>query len=112
MNGGTMYFKRVSSTIGQVELWDTAALVNVTQAIAWYNFDGTTTGISTNGGSEQTTTTTPNPWSGGTTQNIGAISTGSDPWVGKISELAIYRVGRASEKTAILANVNGFYGTY
>ena len=112
MNGGTMYFKRVASTIGQVELWDTAALASTTQAIAWYNFDGTTTGISTNGGSEQTTTTAPNPFSGGTIQNIGAISTSSDPWVGKISELAFYHVDRSTQKPAILANVNTFYGTY
>lgn len=109
-NGGTIYFKRVSSPSG-VELWDTVALVSATQAIAWYNFDGTTTGISTNGGSEQTTTTTPNPYSF-TSQTIGSTSSTSGSWEGKISELVNYRVGRASEKTAILANVNGFYGTY
>jgi hypothetical protein len=93
-------------------LWDDVPLVSETQAIAWFNFDGTNTVISTNGGTEETTTTTPNPWGAGTLQNIGAIQSGNAPWVGKISELAIYRVGRAAQKASILANVNAFYGTY
>lgn len=111
-NGGTMYFKYVAATLSGVELWDTTALASATQAIAWYNFDGTTTGISTNGGSEQTTTTAPNPWSAGVIQNIGALQYANSHWEGKISEIAIYHVDRSTQKASILANVNAFYGTY
>ena len=108
-----MKFKRVSSNAGsgQVQLWDTAALVNTNQAIAWFNFNGTTTGISTNGGSEQTTTDTPTPYNL-TAQSVGASYHPNLGWEGKISELVLYTLSRASQKAAILANVNGFYGTY
>ena len=108
-----MKFKRVSApnSPAGVQLWDTAALVNTTQAIAWFNFNGTTTGISTNGGSEQTTTDTPNPYSL-VMQTVGSGQYASQGWEGKISELVLYTLDRSAQKAAILANVNGFYGTY
>jgi hypothetical protein len=109
---GAAHFHRTQAQGGALQLSDTAALSNTTQAIGWWNYDGTTMGISTNGGSEQTTTATPNPWAY-TKQTIGAGQVHSaDEFTGKISELISYKVSRASEKTAILANVNGFYETY
>lgn len=110
---GGMRFKRISSYLADgVGLWDTTTLASLTQAIGWFDYNGTKTVISTNGDSEQDTTDVPNPWSSGTAQNIGALVSSCSPWEGKISEWAIYHVDRTSEKAAILANVNGFYGTY
>ena len=111
---GNIYFRRVQATnsVGVV-LDSSAALVNNTLSIAWWNYDGTTTGISTNGGSEVTTTTAPNSVVSYTQQCIGSGNgSGYDSWEGKISELVVYKVGRASQKASILANVNTFYGTY
>ena len=110
---GNIYFRRTQSTATGIQLDSSAALVNNTQSIAWWNYDGTTTAISSDGGSEQTTTTAPNVYIGYTQQCIGSSNgSGYDSWEGKISELVFYQVGRASQKAAILANVNTFYGTY
>jgi hypothetical protein len=111
---GNIYFRRVQAinSVG-IQLDSSAALVNNTQSIAWWNYDGTTSAISSDGGSEVTTATAPNIYVGYTQQCIGSGNgSGYDSWEGKISELVAYKVGRASQKTAILANVNTFYGTY
>ena len=111
---GNIYFRRTQNVNnGGIMLDSSAALVSNTQSIAWWNYDGTTTGISTNGGSEVTTTTAPTIYTNYTQQCIGSGNgSGYDSWEGKISELVAYKVGRASHKAAILANVNTFYGTY
>ena len=111
---GNIYFRRTQAinSVG-IQLDSSAALANNTQSIAWWNYDGTTSAISSDGGSEVTTTTAPNVYVNYTQQCIGSGNgSGYDSWEGKISELVFYQVGRASEKAAILANVNTFYGTY
>ncbi len=110
---GNIYFRRTQSSGTGIQLDSPTALVNNTQSIAWWNYDGTTTAISSDGGSEATTTTNPNIYTLYTQQCIGSSNgSGYDSWEGKISELVFYHVDRASYKAAILANVNTFYGTY